>query len=254
MSKKQNVQNPGSAEKQSRELPTFQDILNDFQDGLTTEQIAEKRNLKLDTVKAKIPRLQLEAKRAEDRAIAKLEREGKLLLTKPGNDGTQNIQSTGNTPNPGIQNPSFPAITPQNPPGTGMVPAVPPNVTLPPVQPTLSTSSPTVPVLQPTPQTSPVVMGGDGKRRPEAPTFLRRVDDGGEAVQPVEFMLRGVSSKENLSPITVVLLSYFRYLGGDDMAGMSMGDCIDYVVRRFCREHGVDLQIGRKILGEDVQI
>jgi hypothetical protein len=170
--------------------------------------------LALGTVKAKIPKLQLEAKRAEDRAIAKLERAGRLLSTKPGDGrtqttqntvnpvigGTQTAQSTGNTQNPGVQNPPVPPVAVQNPPSTYTVPAVPSGVVLPTIQPVPSISL-------------AVKRGGAEENGEEAPRWLRH--DGGQLVNTIEMAIRGVQSKETFSPITIVLLSYLKYLGGD---------------------------------------
>jgi hypothetical protein len=64
--------------------------------GFTPEQLAEKHKLTLDTVRKKIPKLQLEAKREEDRFRAKLEREGMQIVPKPPNGGTQTVQNTVN--------------------------------------------------------------------------------------------------------------------------------------------------------------
>ena len=238
----QNTKSTGGATKKGMDLSTFQDILNDFMDGLSIQQLAEKHNLMPDTVKAKLPKLQLEAKRAEDRAIAKLEREGKLLPAKPGDGGVQTVQttvdpgvagvqtvqSTGNTPNPGVQTPPVPPPAVQNPPSTYTVPAVPAGVVLPTIQPTPqtpppilptlqpapSTLQPQLPVLQPTPQTSLAVKNsgaeeGEEGREP-APRWLRH--DGGELVNTIEMAIRGVQSKDTFSPITIVLLSYLKYL------------------------------------------
>lgn len=168
-------------------------------------------------------------------AIAEKTSELKLLPVTPS------MQSTPSNPAVNIQNPG---VQTQDPSGTSMVPAV-------------SVGGADNAIVASKAQRGQIRNASEAKEAQtsqDVPSWLRRGDGGSDTTQPVEFMLRGVSSKENLSPITVVLLSYLRYLGGDKMASMSLGDRIDYVVRRFCREHGVDLQIGRKILGEDVQI
>ena len=98
MSKQQTGKSTGSAEdkepqsrrgsgggaKKGNELASFQDILDSYIDGLTVQQLAEKHDLAVDTVKAKIPKLQVDAKRMEDKVRAKLEREGVILPTNPG--------------------------------------------------------------------------------------------------------------------------------------------------------------------------
>jgi hypothetical protein len=89
MSKKQIAPNPpnsgsaeGKEEPESQHRGDFNDMLNDYVGGFTPEQLAEKHNLKLDTVRKKLPKLQLAAKLEEERVRAKLEREGMQIMPK----------------------------------------------------------------------------------------------------------------------------------------------------------------------------
>jgi hypothetical protein len=211
MSKKQNTPNPpnrGSAEgkdaQEAQPRVDFRDILNDFVGGFTPQQLADKYKLSLDTVKRKIPKLQLEAKREEEHFRAKMEREGMQIVPKLTIGEAQLVPNVRSAPNPGVQNPSVPPVAVQNPPSTYTVPAVPAGVVLPPIQPVPAVSAPAIPPIPPTLQTSPATKGGeteeDGVERRDTPRWLRH--DGGELVNTGEMAIRGVQSKETFRPIT----------------------------------------------------
>jgi hypothetical protein len=202
----------GGGAKKGEEMASFQDVLNDFMDGLTIQQIAERHDLALDTVKSKLPKLQFEAKRVEDKVRARVERERAALqptpdapapqtaktTVNPGVVGVQTVGSTENTPNLGVHNPSVPPVAGQNPPSTYTVPAVPAGVVLPQIQVAPSAPQPQLPVLQPAPAASSGMKkgGADGEEEegPETPRWLRH--DGGELVNTIEMAIRGVQSRE----------------------------------------------------------
>ena len=127
-------------------------------DGLTPQQLSEKHNLTIETVRKKLPKLQLEAKREEARFRARMEREKATTPPSPASSAQQTVQNVDSAPNPGVQNPP-PAV--QNPPSTYTVPAVPLNVVLPPIQPTPATSAPQLP---PSPPTSLATKGNEAEK------------------------------------------------------------------------------------------
>ena len=92
----------------------------------------------------------------------------------------------------------------------------------------------------------------DAGGREPTPRWLRH--DGRETVNTIEMAIRGVNSKETFSPITILLLAYLRYLGGDEMSSMSFGEMVDWGIRRLCKEKGIDIQIGRNYLPENVRM
>jgi hypothetical protein len=86
-------------------------------------------------------------------------------------------------------------VPPVNPPGTYTVPAGTPGAIIPLVQGGAATPS-----------------GKEQKEEegPDTPTWMK--GDGRETVNTIEMAIRGVNSKDTFSPITILLLSYLKYL------------------------------------------
>jgi hypothetical protein len=97
-------------------------------------------------------------------------------------------------------------------------------------------------------------VSGDGAEGTEElvkiPNRIRR--DGRETVNTIEMAIRGVNTRETFSPITILLLSYLKYLGGEQMKDASFGFMVDWAVRKLCRDKGIDIQIGRSVLPDDI--
>jgi hypothetical protein len=230
-----------------KHFPKFQDLLDDYMDGLTAKQIAEKYGLKVDTVKPKIADLAIEAKRLEERIRKKVEGEvrQKFEQDKGTPSLTMPINATPSTSGEPSQTPP-PSGAPNQPPATVNAPSV----TLPSIK-----STPSVNRTESQEDEEEVGEVSPSSRRKAGapPNWLSR-GDGGTLVNTIEMAIRGVNTKETFSPITILLLSYLKFLGGPEMADMTFGEMVDWSVRRLCKEKGIDIQIGRNFLTEDVKL
>jgi hypothetical protein len=210
-------------------LPKFEDILDAYVKGRTVEELSQQFNLKPETIKAKLASLEL----------AKLR-----LQTSLQGQGEQ--ASGDSTPRSGVQKPkSFIQTAPSGQERT-----------------TATAQKPTHTYMVPEGNagnkvsTSSAGASGDGDEgtgeSTEIPIWMRR--DGRETVNTIEMAIRGVQSKETFSPITILLLSYLKYLGGEQMKDASFGFMVDWAVRKLCKEKGIDIQIGRSVLPDDIRI
>jgi hypothetical protein len=131
----------------------------------------------------------------EERHKAQMEREKPINQTTLSSSSTSVPQTVLLRPLPSLKQFFFVHFRPSN--SSSSSTSVPQTVPQVPQAPQVPQSVPQTPQILPNPQTALAVVGGAIEGRP-AVSFLKRPDDGGEAVQPVEFMLRGVSSKETV--------------------------------------------------------
>lgn len=217
---------PGDSAKRPRGAPspTFKAVFDDYIHGMTPEAMQEKYKLTEKTMKQKMPELEL----AKRRVIEGLRQRGELPVIPaqappPPQTVAQALAQPASPSQTAVHAPAQPPATPnpavgtQNPPGTYTVPAIPAGNALAVAGGGGASKTP-----------SGSVEDGAGGRG-TAPQWLRH--DGGELVNTIEMGIRGVQSKETFSPITIVLLSYLKYLGGDEMTTMSFGDMVDYTAR-----------------------
>lgn len=218
-----------------KKMSKFEDLFEAYLKGATVEEMAERFNLTLETVTDKLPALKLAKVRfGIDKAAPS--------APPSGNEGApstinQTTPATAGPPSPpsGMIAGPVPAVTP---PSTYTVPA--------------GTPGGIVPVIQGKVGGAVSSEGEEEGEGPETPPWMK--GDGRETVNTIEMAIRGVNSKETFSPVTILLLSYLKYLGGPDMSDMAFGEMVDWAVRRLCKEKGIDIQIGRNYLPENVRM
>jgi hypothetical protein len=177
------VKRKGPGGIKGKKIPKFETLLEAYVKGATAEEMAERFGLKLNTVKNKLPALELaKVKFGIGKAQSSI-----INPTVPG-DGVASSTSSGIVAGPP------PAVST---PGTSMVPAGAQGTSLSGVQSKAGGAA-----------SSEGIEDGEEAK---VPTWMK--DDGRETVNIIEMAIRGVNSKETFSPITILLLSYLKYLG-----------------------------------------
>lgn len=201
----------------------FEDMLAAFNAGKSEDELAVMFDISRDSVRARLPALEL--------ATLKL---GLTKNTSPNNSQASNVSSPGSGIIAGPVQPTRTA-------GTGMVPVA-----------NTSTQVPQNPSNIPSNANQEMGEGQEPDSEIEAPPWMK--NDGRDMVNTIEMAIRGVNSKDIFSPVTILLQSYLKYLGGPEMAEMTFGDMVDWCVRRLCKEKGINIQIGKNYLPENVRM